>query len=144
MLLNEVVDEALQVLENRECASTMKVPWIYWKQQAHWSIAIPRLPASHGAPGGNGFKAAPAQFLLYSLDGKPIITYGSNTTYFDPGSAAVTILDHATGRQRAPLTGDLVQFVKRGNTPTFGRAVPRLFVRTFLRKWGIYTDCMWL
>ncbi len=45
VVIRQVVDEALQVLENPG-ARTMQVPWIYWKQQAHWSIAIPRLPAS--------------------------------------------------------------------------------------------------
>ena len=111
-VIKQVVDEALQVLEN---------PGV----RVHHAGALDLLEAAGALVNRNtqvaripaplvemALKTAPAQFLLYSLDGKPIITYGSNTTYFDPGSAAVTILDHAAGRQRAPLTGDLVQFVK--------------------------------
>jgi len=55
---------------------------------------------------------APKVFHLYDLDGNKAVTYGGNTSQFDPGSAAISILDSDTGRQRQPVTADFVDFVK--------------------------------
>lgn len=56
--------------------------------------------------------AAPAEFELYDLDGAPVVHYGGESVQFDPGSAAITVLDSETQEQRAPVTADLVKFVK--------------------------------
>jgi trimethylamine--corrinoid protein Co-methyltransferase len=56
--------------------------------------------------------SAPKEFHLYDLDGNRAVTYGGNTSQFDPGSAAISILDSETGRQRRPVTADFVDFVK--------------------------------
>jgi trimethylamine--corrinoid protein Co-methyltransferase len=56
--------------------------------------------------------STPGAFTLYSLEGQPAVHYGGDTVHFDPGSAAVTILDAASGQQRTPLTADFVRFVK--------------------------------
>jgi trimethylamine---corrinoid protein Co-methyltransferase len=53
-----------------------------------------------------------SDFTLYSLDGEPAVRYGGDTVQFDPGSAALSILDGRTGDQRPPQTDDLVTFVK--------------------------------
>jgi trimethylamine--corrinoid protein Co-methyltransferase len=55
---------------------------------------------------------APPSFDLYTLDGRPAVHYGGDEVHFDPGSAALAILDRDTERQRPPLTADLVTFVK--------------------------------
>ena len=55
---------------------------------------------------------APAEFHLYSLDGRPVVHYGGDSVQFDPGSAALAILDGRTQEQRAPVTADFVKFVK--------------------------------
>jgi trimethylamine--corrinoid protein Co-methyltransferase len=55
---------------------------------------------------------APSEFFLYDLDGEPAVHYGGNSVQFDPGSAAITVLDSETQEQRAPVTADLVKFVK--------------------------------
>jgi trimethylamine--corrinoid protein Co-methyltransferase len=57
-------------------------------------------------------ETAPSEFYLYSLDGEPVVHYGGDSVQFDPGSAAITILDSETQEQRAPVTADLVKFVK--------------------------------
>ena len=57
-------------------------------------------------------KTAPSAFDLYTLDGDPAVHYGGNHVHFDPGSAAITVLDSETQTQRAPLTADFVKFVK--------------------------------
>jgi trimethylamine--corrinoid protein Co-methyltransferase len=56
--------------------------------------------------------ATPSEFDLYTRDGQPVVHYGGNAVQFDPGSAAVTILDAATGEQRLPTTADFVRFVR--------------------------------
>ena len=55
---------------------------------------------------------APKSFDLYDLDGHPVVHYGGDRVQFDPGSAALAILDAGTQRQRPPLTADFVRFVK--------------------------------
>ena len=55
---------------------------------------------------------APSDFHLYDLDGEPVVHYGGDSVQFDPGSAAITVLDSDTKEQRAPVTEDFVKFVK--------------------------------
>ena len=57
-------------------------------------------------------ETAPSEFYLYSLDGEPAVRYGGMSTHFNPCSTALTILDSETQRQRAPITEDMVKFVK--------------------------------
>ncbi len=57
-------------------------------------------------------ETAPAEFYLYNLDGKRAVHYGGDSVQFDPGSAALSILDSRTQRQRTPVTADLVRLVK--------------------------------
>ncbi len=57
-------------------------------------------------------ETAPSEFDLYDLDGEPVVHYGGDSVQFDPGSAAITILDSETQDQRAPVTEDFVTFVK--------------------------------
>jgi len=54
----------------------------------------------------------PSEFYLYDLDGEPVVHYGGDSVQFDPGSAAITILDSETQEQRPPHTADFVRFVK--------------------------------
>jgi trimethylamine--corrinoid protein Co-methyltransferase len=56
-------------------------------------------------------ETAPSEFDLYTLDGQPAVHYGGDTVQFDPGSAAITILDSTTAEQRPPVTADLVKLV---------------------------------
>ncbi len=57
-------------------------------------------------------ETAPREFCLHDLDGKPAVHYGGDTVQFDPGSAALTILDRSTGEPRAPVTADFIKFVQ--------------------------------
>ncbi len=57
-------------------------------------------------------KTAPSEFYLYNLNGEPVVHYGGDDVHFDPGSAAITILDSKTQEQRTAVTADLVKFVK--------------------------------
>ncbi|MEJ2608350.1 MAG: trimethylamine methyltransferase family protein [Anaerolineales bacterium] len=55
---------------------------------------------------------APSDFDLYDFDGRPAVHYGGDAVHFDPGSAAINLLDHETQTQRPPLTQDFVRFVQ--------------------------------
>ena len=57
-------------------------------------------------------ETAPSDFYLYNLDGERVVHYGGDSVQFDPGSAAITILDRDTQQQRPPVTADFVDFVK--------------------------------
>jgi len=57
-------------------------------------------------------ESAPSEFDLYDLDGEPVVHYGADSVQFAPGSGALTLLDSETQEQRAPVTDDLVKFVK--------------------------------
>lgn len=54
----------------------------------------------------------PSEFYLYNLDGEPVVHYGGDSVQFDPGSAAITVLDSETQEQRQPHTADFVKFVR--------------------------------
>jgi trimethylamine--corrinoid protein Co-methyltransferase len=54
----------------------------------------------------------PSEFHLYNLDGEPVVHYGGDSVQFDPGSAAINVLDSDTQEQRPPVTDDFVKFVK--------------------------------
>jgi len=55
---------------------------------------------------------APSVVKLYDRSGEREYTVGGDEVHFDPGSAAVTILDHKTGEERKPETRDLVDFCR--------------------------------
>jgi len=57
-------------------------------------------------------ETAPSEFDLYDLAGEPVVHYGADSVQFTPGSGALMLLDSETQEQRAPVTDDLVKFVK--------------------------------
>ncbi|MHA1301948.1 MAG: trimethylamine methyltransferase family protein [Candidatus Helarchaeota archaeon] len=57
-------------------------------------------------------KSAPSRVDLYNREGKKIISLSKNNTIFNPGSAAINILDGKTQEIRKPLTQDFVNFIK--------------------------------
>src|SRR3989337_457621 len=64
------------------------------------------------AEAGAALGTAPGAFDLYDLDGNPRVHYGGDHVQFDPGSAAISLLDAHTQQQRPPLTADFVRFVQ--------------------------------
>jgi trimethylamine--corrinoid protein Co-methyltransferase len=57
-------------------------------------------------------ETAPSSFHLYDANDQPVVHYGDDEVHFDPGSAAIEILDHGARESRAPVTADFVRFVK--------------------------------
>ena len=70
---------------------------------------VARIPAE---PVHRAVETAPKSFYLYSFDGQPVVHYGGDDVQFDPGSAAIEILDYRATTSRAPVTADFVRYVK--------------------------------
>ncbi len=60
----------------------------------------------------NALENCPAEFSLYNLKGDPAVKYGSERTFFNPGSSTLYILDSQTQKTRKVITNDLVQFIQ--------------------------------
>jgi trimethylamine--corrinoid protein Co-methyltransferase len=56
--------------------------------------------------------STPASISLYDRAGDKKFNVGQDWVHFDPGSAAVTILDHGAQAQRKAVTDDLVKFTR--------------------------------
>ena len=57
-------------------------------------------------------QVAARAFDLFTLDGRPVVHYGGDAIHFDPGSAALTILDPRSDEERPAVTADFVRLVK--------------------------------
>lgn len=55
---------------------------------------------------------APHSFKLYDALGQQTHDFSGDNVYFTPGSAALNILDSATGQMRRPKTTDYIEYVK--------------------------------
>jgi len=55
-------------------------------------------------------KSAPDSIIVYDRNGAEALRLEGDNIHFDPGSAALTILDWETQRQRKPVTQDLINF----------------------------------
>jgi trimethylamine--corrinoid protein Co-methyltransferase len=57
-------------------------------------------------------ETAPNSFHLYNLAGEPAVHYGDDDVHFDPGSAAIEIIDYGANESRVPVTADCEDFVR--------------------------------
>ena len=56
--------------------------------------------------------SAPSVIPIHDREGELALDLGGNRSYFDPGSAAINILDREDGRRRAATAADYVELVK--------------------------------
>jgi len=77
--------------------------------EVDFEAQVARIPADLAR---RAVETAPSSFHLYDADGQPVVHYGDDDVHFDPGSAAIEILDHGAKRSRSPVTADFVRFVK--------------------------------
>lgn len=61
-------------------------------------------------------EGAPSSFHLYNSAGEPVVHYGDDDVHFDPGSAAIKIIDHPATSARAPVTSDCVRYAQLAQT----------------------------
>lgn len=57
-------------------------------------------------------KTVPHSIVLYDLNGQPVVYLEGDQIQFDPGSAALNILDYNTMSVRHPESADLVNFIR--------------------------------
>ena len=60
--------------------------------------------------------SAPKTLTLHGLDGSPRFRFGDGQIHFNPGSAALFILDGATSRMRKPALADVARFARLTET----------------------------
>jgi len=70
---------------------------------------VARIPRSLAE---KAVETAPSSFHLYDLDGEPVVHYGGDDVHFDPGSAAIEIIDYEAQQSRTPVTVDCENFVR--------------------------------
>ena len=111
-LVNKIIDEAYGLLmdpgvrvHNQEALELLAEAGA----EVDFESKVARIPE---AIVQRALETAPSEFYLYNLEGEPVVHYGGDSVQFDPGSAAITILDSKTQEQRPPVTGDFVKFVK--------------------------------
>jgi trimethylamine--corrinoid protein Co-methyltransferase len=111
-LLNQIVDEAFGLLldpgvrvHNEDGLKLLAEAGA----QVDFDSQIAQIPESLAR---KAIDSAPNEFYLYDLAGQPVVHYGGDSVQFDPGSAAINVLDSETLEQRQPVTSDFVKFVK--------------------------------
>lgn len=57
-------------------------------------------------------RTVPSSFALHNADGEAAVRYEDDQVQFDPGSAAVYVLDSDTKEHRVPTTRDVVRYAK--------------------------------
>lgn len=89
-------DEALQLLANAGA-------------RVDFASKVANIPAELV---DKALETAPSSFYLYDSEGKPVVHYGDDDVQFDPGSAAIEILDYGATESRKPVTADFVAYLK--------------------------------
>lgn len=108
--IEKIINEALGVLEktgifveNKEAVDLFKQSGMKVDESTHRVFITSNLVE-------NALKTTPSSFKIYDRSGEREFVVGGDQVHFDPGSAAVTILDPKTNIQRKPQTRDLISF----------------------------------
>lgn len=108
--VQRIIDEAIEVLERVgvliENQEALDLLGEHGARVDHKKVRFKR-ELVEGA-----LKTAPSSITLYDRDGKPALELKGRNTHFNPGSAALMILDSHTGKLRRPVTEDLIKFAK--------------------------------
>lgn len=108
--IEKIINEALGVLEttgifveNKEAVDLFRQSGMKVDESTHRVFITSSLVES-------SLKTTPSSFKIYDRSGEKEFMVGGDEVHFDPGSAAVTVLDHQTGVERKPQTQDLINF----------------------------------
>jgi trimethylamine--corrinoid protein Co-methyltransferase len=77
--------------------------------EVDFTAQVARIPADLAR---SAVETAPSSFHLHDAQGVPTVHCGGDDVQFDPGSAAIEILDHGETKSRAPVTADCVRFIR--------------------------------
>jgi trimethylamine--corrinoid protein Co-methyltransferase len=110
--IEKIIGEALLLLErqgvfveNAEARSLFKLAGMSVDETHFRALIRPKLIEESLA-------STPSAFKIYDRSGKKAFTIGRDHVHFDPGSAAVKILDHTTRQERRPETDDLIRLCR--------------------------------
>jgi trimethylamine--corrinoid protein Co-methyltransferase len=110
-LIKKIIEEALVILEkqglfveNKEALNLFKEAGMRGDNSSQRVRITPKLVQ-------DCLSTTPAVVKLYDRAGEKEFVVGGDEVHFDPGSAAVTILDHKTQLQRKATTEDVIRFV---------------------------------
>ena len=111
-LIKKIIWEALEILdrqgvfiENAEALDLLREAGMRIKGDPPRVHITPQLVQ-------DCLDAAPPSVFLYDRSGETSFQIGNDEVHFDPGSAAVTILDPVRSEQRTAVTRDVVDFVR--------------------------------
>ncbi len=63
----------------------------------------------------SALKTAPSRIEVFDRDGEPALDLQGDNVHFDPGSAALSVLDWDTQKERTPVTADIINFARLTN-----------------------------
>ncbi len=111
-LIQKIMDEVYEILErqgvfieNKEALKLLKEARMKVDEQSQRAYITSRLIE-------DSLSSVPSIVKLYDRTGEKEFIVGENHVHFDPGSAAITILDHETQEERKPVSEDLVKFYR--------------------------------
>jgi trimethylamine--corrinoid protein Co-methyltransferase len=111
-LIKKIIEEALVILEkqglfveNKEAFDLFKEAGMRGDDSNQRVRVTPQLVQ-------DCLSTTPAMIKLYDRTGEKEFVVGGDEVHFDPGSTAVTILDHKTQLQRKATTEDVIRFVR--------------------------------
>jgi len=110
--VQRVIDEALQLLEEPGVrVHSVRALALLGEHGARVDpqARVARIPPDLAR---RAAATAPRSFYLHNADGRPVVHYGDDDVHFDPGSAAIEIVDYDARTSRPPVTADLVRVVK--------------------------------
>lgn len=106
----KIIEEAMSILEslgifieNREAEQLLIDQGIKGEEKRYF---IPRDLVK------KSLDSAPSEITLYDREGEKSVLLAEDNIHFDPGSAAIFILDETTGKIREPLHEDFIRFSK--------------------------------
>ncbi len=109
-LVEKIIDEALTILmkigvkvENKEALELLEDAGAKVDRNSQ-RVFIPANLVE------KSLELTPSQIKIFDRKGEKFFIIGDDNVHFDPGSAALNILDYETGCQRKPVTSDLINF----------------------------------
>ncbi|UCE21019.1 MAG: trimethylamine methyltransferase family protein [Candidatus Aminicenantes bacterium] len=111
-LIRKILDEAYEILEkqgvfveNQEALTLLKEAGMKVDDSTQRVHITSKLIE-------DSLSSTPSIIKLYDRTGEKEFIVGENHVHFDPGSTAITILDHETQEERKPVSEDLVKFLR--------------------------------
>ncbi len=111
-LIQKIIDEAHDILEkqgvfveNKEALKLLKEAGMKVDESTQRVHITSRLVK-------DSLSSTPSIIKLYDRRGKKEFIVGEDHVHFNPGSAAITILDHKTSEERNSVSEDLVKFYR--------------------------------